>query len=649
MADLETSCPATNSRGEACRLPSGHYGECRFTEGRELRADGGTPIESMNEPTSCGPEGKHTLLTGSALDHAGILVCDIETAAFDGFDVTQTAGCPACGRGIEIQCPEHPDCETTVTVDGREVCAACQIERARRETRDNPPRCPTPEGCGSARLLLRTTATEDNDIRKWRCKECGHEFDEPERNQTLDEAAELVTDGGVETSRYVTVLHQLKPSENGDPGDRTVIHGKRLDDSYQLDEDHEGFVPLRRPIAVIDVGVEITEDQVTEWCNSHTGRAVLQRYWPELEVEDPTLPDCEEYLDADPELVTDGGVEAEPKADEPQPVPPTCTYEGCEADPAYIHKQPSFEAPLELPCEKHAEEGAIPLDELDFTTPGRNNPHPAPEAVNRLEMSVHQVCWWWAKEHANWRTTESSVDRESDERTVSVVIRDGDGELVSEGRLWDTKGVYALVRESEVPEDLPEFDEPPELPEWAEWVHRDPPLDHHAAGVRCTECGRENDHQFPRMPSHHRRFESWDRIRHHGDCPHASDRDVEIHEEKQVAEEIADAPDPGVMALGCIWDELEELNELRREWTQGIVEDAFRSRWQVVEDELEERLIDRRPTCPECNTEPWRSGRHDLECNCARMPDGLYDEWWHQARRLWGFVGHGDRDRGGND
>lgn len=33
-----------------------------------------------------------------------------------------------------------------------------------------------------------------------------------------------------ETFRYVTVMHQLKETETGDPGDRFVYHGERYDD-----------------------------------------------------------------------------------------------------------------------------------------------------------------------------------------------------------------------------------------------------------------------------------------------------------------------------------------------------------------------------------------------------------------------------------
>lgn len=99
------------------------------------------------------------------------------------------------------------------------------------------------------------------------------------------------------TSRYVTVFHQLRDSDAGVRGDRYISHGRHTDDRHVLDEEEEGFLPLARPIAVIDAGVEMTVDEMGEWCNSHAGKAVLQRYFPAVEADDPTLPDSDEYLD----------------------------------------------------------------------------------------------------------------------------------------------------------------------------------------------------------------------------------------------------------------------------------------------------------------------------------------------------------------
>lgn len=344
------------------------------------------------------------------------------------------------------------------------------------------------------------------------------------------------------------------------------------------------------------------------------------------------------------------------QANDPEPEPLTCVYQGCERSPEFIHREASLEAGLEVACEDHADEGAIPIDELDFTTPGRNHPHPRPEAVERLEIATHQVCWWWVKEHARdySQGEDWGIDRESDDRTVSVVIRDGDGELLGESQLWDYKGVYALVRDTDIPDDLTETEEPPELPEWAEWVRRDPPLEHHIAGVRCLECDREQDHHYPRMPGHHRRFKTWERIRHHGDCPHASEKDIEIHEEKQLVEEIRSRPAPSVMANGAIWDEAAELRELYEQHHHGYLTEPIGDRNHKLERVLEDRLDARYPECPECGAVNWRLGEGGFpeecgDCYAFGFEDEFYEQHRRQRLRVWGWRGHGSRNRGGDD
>lgn len=102
-----------------------------------------------------------------------------------------------------------------------------------------------------------------------------------------------------ETSRHVTVYQQLKVTENFEEGDRFVVHGEYYGDRHTFDEDLGDFVPIARAVAVIDVGIQITDDEVSEWCKSYAGKAALAPLFPELEPDDPALPDSEEYLEAD--------------------------------------------------------------------------------------------------------------------------------------------------------------------------------------------------------------------------------------------------------------------------------------------------------------------------------------------------------------
>lgn len=99
-----------------------------------------------------------------------------------------------------------------------------------------------------------------------------------------------------DTSRYVTVFHQFRDTEALEEGERFVSHGRAVDDRYILSEEQEDFRVVARPIAHIDTGVPMTEDDLGEWCDSYAGKRALEPYFPELEYDDATLPDCEEYL-----------------------------------------------------------------------------------------------------------------------------------------------------------------------------------------------------------------------------------------------------------------------------------------------------------------------------------------------------------------
>lgn len=317
-----------------------------------------------------------------------------------------------------------------------------------------------------------------------------------------------------------------------------------------------------------------------------------------------------------------------------------CAEEGCDEPVTHLEQRREGHR---LTCGNHADEEAVPLDVFDFDYRGGYGKEDRPDPINQLESVAHQVCEYWQKE-----TTfpEGFVDEERDERSISIVVRDGDGELIGESQLWDYAGTYALVRfQPNDVEDLPESEDPPEPPEWAEWIHSDPPVHHHVEGVQCSGCGQSEEFQFPRMPSVWARREPWDRIHHRADCSQATRRDKKRWWGRQYAIEVRARPSPRLMALDCIWDELRELREERgRLWAEQAVED----RHVAIFHALEERMQTNYPRCPECggeieNTEEWM-----LECReCYEsIGDETYQEWWEQHRRLWGTRGQGDRGWG---
>lgn len=273
----------------------------------------------------------------------------------------------------------------------------------------------------------------------------------------------------------------------------------------------------------------------------------------------------------------------------------------------------------------------------DDRPPGKEE---MPGPVYELESVAHQVCWYWQKE--SMFPGENALD-ERDDRTVSVVVRDADGEVIGESRLWEFAGTYALVRfQNGDVETLEEKEPAPDLPSWAEWVHADAPLDHHVVGVRCTECDQEYERYDGSMPGRAARTEPWDQIDHRPDCSHASDLDRKKWWGRQYAIEVRARPDPRVMALDCLWD---ELAELRAERGRMYADEAVRSRHVAIFSVLEDRMQTNYPGCSECSGEIRRVDEWGLECSDCHetIRDEVYQEWWDQHRRLWGLRGQGGR------
>lgn len=230
--------------------------------------------------------------------------------------------------------------------------------------------------------------------------------------------------------------------------------------------------------------------------------------------------------------------------------------------------------------------------------------------------------------------------------SISLVVRDDDGEIVSESTGFVSPGVYALTRVTNgVPPNPERFiadrDGPPG---WVEWEYREPPLDHMPARAVCTECGESSfadkktlDRQRPWI---------WDRIHHRPVCRHASEEDAEFWQAKDLADEIGDRREPRRMAITCLWREAEELRELERdpEHDWGVVNEATRQRGRAIWEELERRLDASYPACRECGAESlnWID-EGALECfSCSSAPNRETSERYRrEARRIAGVSGHG--------
>ena len=75
-------------------------------------------------------------------------------------------------------------------------------------------------------------------------------------------------------------------------------------------------------------------------------------------------------------------------------------------------------------------------------------------------------------------------------KTVSLVVRDEDDEIVGESYPQPVSAVYALTRVTRDPGTPSEYEVHQEAaPEWVTWQYCDPPVDHFVNGLRCTSCG----------------------------------------------------------------------------------------------------------------------------------------------------------------
>lgn len=310
-----------------------------------------------------------------------------------------------------------------------------------------------------------------------------------------------------------------------------------------------------------------------------------------------------------------------------------CVVDGCDYSVRYLHEIPNG---YRLTCGEHKGENAIDLAEFDFRPLYEDNSryNDRPELINRLQ-TVSSVL-------------EAGVKPRGKGGRLSVIARESDSnEIKYETRSYPGSGVYAFVRlESSTPDwyEEQEYDGREQVPEWGEWVFCDPPIDHIVDKAKCSECGETNTVIGRSSP----RFTTglcWDRLHHHGECPHASDEDTRLWREQQYAKSLYERPEPGVMALECIYDEINQLRKHFIEDDTGASTQAYRSRLATLGDALECRLDGRFPVCPECGSELEYAAEYIVECSASscEIPPSVSEEFGKQKRRVWGWRGHGDK------
>lgn len=247
------------------------------------------------------------------------------------------------------------------------------------------------------------------------------------------------------------------------------------------------------------------------------------------------------------------------------------------------------------------------------------------------------------QEHVENEVTNLLFDPD-DRKTVSLVVRGEDGEILGESYPRFRSGVYALVRVAKEPANPDEYRfDREDPPEWVEWVFQDPPLDHFVTAIRCRSCGESNDHVLQKTTNVVTSYE-WESVRHKGTCEHASERDQEEWPARKRAREIRNRPHPRTMALSCLWDEIDDLRDVLRD--RPTVGEAAEDRLATIGTQLESRLRPRYPDCPECGHNLRYYDGFVIRCgNSCDIDDAVLEEYRRENGRVWGRRGHGDRGR----
>lgn len=290
-------------------------------------------------------------------------------------------------------------------------------------------------------------------------------------------------------------------------------------------------------------------------------------------------------------------------------------------DEATVHQEEGLHALARLEC---------PDDLTEYTGAG-GTPSEVESFADHVE-GVHE----WAVLPGRHGTPDGQISLGGPGNRVSLIVRGPDGDLRGETILYPMSGVYVLARVTDEPVDLDEYGvDGEDPPEWAEWIHCDPPLDHMVGGVRCVGCGEET-HINRGMPQSKGKRHT-DGVFHRPECEHATERDKRYWADKRAAAWIRKRPDPSEMETEAIQAEASELTDYHE--VCEPIDEALAERWSAMLAELEERLDPEYPTCPNCGGNLRERG-HDriIECeDCIETVPRETCEAWRQTRRwVWG-------------
>ncbi|MFC7216503.1 hypothetical protein ACFQO4_20805 [Saliphagus sp. GCM10025334] len=87
-----------------------------------------------------------------------------------------------------------------------------------------------------------------------------------------------------ETYEHVSILEYNETAGEFDrePGARVIVSGVQRNQHVRCDE-RKGFPKIADAVAIIELDRPLTDDEVTEWCNTEVGKLVLAHWFDNVD------------------------------------------------------------------------------------------------------------------------------------------------------------------------------------------------------------------------------------------------------------------------------------------------------------------------------------------------------------------------------
>jgi len=96
---------------------------------------------------------------------------------------------------------------------------------------------------------------------------------------------------GSDRFEFVSIIEYNETAEEygKTPGERVIASGHRRN-SYIRDEDKRDFVKVADAVAIIELHQPLTDEEVTEWCNSPAGKLALAHWFDHYDPKEVASP-----------------------------------------------------------------------------------------------------------------------------------------------------------------------------------------------------------------------------------------------------------------------------------------------------------------------------------------------------------------------